>query len=228
MKLLAVHNNKTFLNTLTDVVAGFEYPPVICESTDLEEALQIIGNDADIGLVLVSMDLANTHCSIWMTAIRSHRQDIPVVFISDTVEADVVTQVVRDNLVSCPFDSSSGRIVLGAILKGLNAYPGRQLGTDKETLRDTGSTTLSKTHTDHAPDIKQDHSPRDLIDTRLTERQREVLRLVQQGLSNKAIGKRLKLAEGTVKIHCLAIFRELGVTNRTQAALKAEKRYVAS
>lgn len=56
----------------------------------------------------------------------------------------------------------------------------------------------------------------------LTPRQTEVLDLIRMGKSNKQIARVLNVAEGTVKIHCAAIFRFLGVTNRTQAALAAE------
>lgn len=54
----------------------------------------------------------------------------------------------------------------------------------------------------------------------LTPRQMDVLKLINEGNSNKQIARSLNMAEGTVKIHCAAIFRELEVTNRTQAALK--------
>lgn len=58
---------------------------------------------------------------------------------------------------------------------------------------------------------------------RLTPRQQDVLYLIREGQSNKQIARALDLSEGTVKIHCMAIFRELGVSNRTQAAILAEK-----
>jgi DNA-binding NarL/FixJ family response regulator len=51
----------------------------------------------------------------------------------------------------------------------------------------------------------------------LTPRQRDVLALLVQGKPNKAICRELALAEGTVKTHTAAIYRALGVTNRTQA-----------
>lgn len=57
----------------------------------------------------------------------------------------------------------------------------------------------------------------------LTPRQEEVLTLVNQGKSNKEIARELNLTEGTVKVHCKAIFRELGVANRTQAAVLFSK-----
>ena len=57
----------------------------------------------------------------------------------------------------------------------------------------------------------------------LTARQQEVLAVLMQGKSNKAICRVLKLAEPTVKNHITAIFKALNVTNRTEAVIKATK-----
>ena len=57
----------------------------------------------------------------------------------------------------------------------------------------------------------------------LTGREREVLALVAQGLANKAIARRLGISEKTVKAHLTHVFSALGVTDRTQAALWAER-----
>ena len=57
----------------------------------------------------------------------------------------------------------------------------------------------------------------------LTPRQHDILTLLSQGHSNKEIGLRLDLAEITVKMHVSAIFRTLGVANRTQAVLAARR-----
>jgi DNA-binding NarL/FixJ family response regulator len=54
-------------------------------------------------------------------------------------------------------------------------------------------------------------------------REREVLELLVAGLPNKLIARRLEISEKTVKSHLTKIFRELGVTDRTQAALWAER-----
>ena len=55
----------------------------------------------------------------------------------------------------------------------------------------------------------------------LTQRQKDVLRLISEGHSTKSIARELNIAQGTVKVHTAAIFRELDVCNRTQAATKA-------
>lgn len=55
----------------------------------------------------------------------------------------------------------------------------------------------------------------------LTEREREVLKLIVEGLSNVQIGQRLFLAHDTVKAHVKHILQKLAVADRTQAAVKA-------
>ncbi|MFI6028899.1 response regulator [Amycolatopsis magusensis] len=59
-------------------------------------------------------------------------------------------------------------------------------------------------------------------DPGLTPREREVLSLLGSGLSNRDIARRLGLAERTVKVHVGNVLAKLGVTSRTQAALRAE------
>jgi DNA-binding NarL/FixJ family response regulator len=56
---------------------------------------------------------------------------------------------------------------------------------------------------------------------RLTDRERQVLTLVSQGLPNKAIARRLGVSEKTVKAHLTTVFTRIGVTDRTQAAVWA-------
>jgi DNA-binding NarL/FixJ family response regulator len=65
-------------------------------------------------------------------------------------------------------------------------------------------------------------SPAALID--LTPRELEVLELVRAGLANKQIARRLGISERTVKAHLTSVFSRIGVVDRTQAALWAERR----
>jgi DNA-binding NarL/FixJ family response regulator len=64
-------------------------------------------------------------------------------------------------------------------------------------------------------------APMSAADLGLTERQMEVLALMMQGKSNKAICRVLDLAEPTVKIHVSAVLKALKAANRTEAVMVA-------
>jgi LuxR family maltose regulon positive regulatory protein len=55
----------------------------------------------------------------------------------------------------------------------------------------------------------------------LSKREKEVLGLIGQGLSNAEIGQRLFISPVTVKAHVRHIFEKLGVRSRTEAAIRA-------
>jgi DNA-binding NarL/FixJ family response regulator len=57
----------------------------------------------------------------------------------------------------------------------------------------------------------------------LTQRERDVLRGVARGLSNKEIARELHLAEVTVKLHLRGVFRKMGARSRADAAVMATK-----
>ncbi len=55
----------------------------------------------------------------------------------------------------------------------------------------------------------------------LTIRERQIVLAVSEGATNRQVGRRLRLAEGTVKIHLHHIYRKLGIPNRTTLAVLA-------
>jgi two-component system, NarL family, nitrate/nitrite response regulator NarL len=57
--------------------------------------------------------------------------------------------------------------------------------------------------------------------TTLTDRERQIMRLVSEGLSNKEIGRRLNITDGTIKQHLHHIFQKLEINNRTVLAALA-------
>jgi len=57
--------------------------------------------------------------------------------------------------------------------------------------------------------------------TVLTDRERQIMALVSEGLSNKEMGRRLNIADGTIKVHLHHIYRKLEISNRTLLAALA-------
>jgi DNA-binding NarL/FixJ family response regulator len=60
--------------------------------------------------------------------------------------------------------------------------------------------------------------------TILTDRETEIMCLVAQGMSNRLISERLSVGEGTVKVHVHNIYSKLGVNNRVDLTLYAQRK----
>jgi DNA-binding NarL/FixJ family response regulator len=73
-----------------------------------------------------------------------------------------------------------------------------------------------------AAQVPSKPAEQELLDP-LSEREVEILRLIASGASNRVIAAQLVIAEGTVKNHVTNILAKLGVSDRTQAALKARE-----
>jgi DNA-binding NarL/FixJ family response regulator len=66
--------------------------------------------------------------------------------------------------------------------------------------------------------------PAERTNVELTPREAEVLNLLRQGLANKQIARALGISQATVKAHLTSVFQRIGVTDRVQAAVWAERR----
>ncbi|GAA4543001.1 response regulator transcription factor [Amycolatopsis samaneae] len=110
--------------------------------------------------------------------------------------------------------------MVGAIMAGASGYLLKQVrGQDVvNAVREVaaGRSLLDPVTTARVLD-KLRHPPADDLDT-LTDRERDVLELIGQGLSNREIAERLFLAEKTVKNYVTSVLAKLGMQRRTQAA----------
>jgi DNA-binding CsgD family transcriptional regulator len=71
---------------------------------------------------------------------------------------------------------------------------------------------------DAVGDAKRRLESRDVVDARLSRREREVLRHAATGISNKELAARLDISEATVKVHLTRIFQKLGISSRAALA----------
>jgi DNA-binding NarL/FixJ family response regulator len=92
------------------------------------------------------------------------------------------------------------------------------LDSDADTMRSAFIKVLKGETVREGIDTKKADAVSELC-ANLTPRQKEVLECIRIGKCNKEIARDLDLSLSTVKVHCMAIYRELGVSSRTQAAL---------
>ncbi|XSC41945.1 LuxR C-terminal-related transcriptional regulator [Bradyrhizobium sp. RDT10] len=75
--------------------------------------------------------------------------------------------------------------------------------------------------TPYEPEPAQEATNKAIATHALTDRERQIMRLVSEGLSNKEIARRLNVTDGTIKVHLHHIFQKLEVSNRTVLATLA-------
>jgi len=159
--------------------------------------------DEDVTLAILDLRMPGLEGPEEITRVRLLRPDAQVVVLSasdsrkDILEAlsagahgYIVKSQNTDRLVDRLRHVLSGEIYVPAILADLPLEP------DKGTVPNSGPQSAQKT---------------------LSSRQRQVLKGLVEGKSNKDIARSLNVAEGTVKIHLAALFRVLGATNRAHA-----------
>jgi DNA-binding NarL/FixJ family response regulator len=115
--------------------------------------------------------------------------------------------------------------VFGAIRAGAKGYLLKGASTEEisraiRAVHDGGSHLEPRVA---ARVLSELHTPRRSSDT-LSEREREVLRLVADGLSNKEIGRALTISERTARFHVTSILNKLGANTRAQAVAVAGQR----
>ena len=145
-----------------------------------------------------------------LAEIRERHPTIPVVVLSGHHDrANIVRTLDLGALGFIP-KTAQRRVLLGAISLVLSGgiYIPPEILSRREPPEEPGTVRTAAE--------KPATSPRDLG---LTDRQVEVLALMMQGKSNKAIGRVLELADPTVRNHVTAVLKALNVTNRTEAVL---------
>jgi DNA-binding NarL/FixJ family response regulator len=200
MKILVVDDHVLIREALRGLFKELRPEATVLEAPDAARTMELLAEQPDIALVLLDLSLPDRDGLALLAEVRGHHPAIPVVVLSGFADrANVVRALDHGALGFIP--KSAGREVM---ISALSLVFSGGVYIPPEILP-----------------VRPKASPADLG---LTERQVDVLALMMQGKSNKAICRRLDLAEPTVKNHVTAILKALGVSNRTEAVLAVSAR----
>lgn len=198
---------------------------VLCVSEVAELAPMEVQGDALILLNMTGAERLDRCVSAAIAAARSCVPALPIVALSDNLEAEGILGALDQGLDGYIPISTELRLVVDAlkfvaeggtfvpaelVLDSLNADAPGAIRTNGGAGGEARST---------APQGAAE--VRSLLKA-LTPRERAVLQVLRQGKSNKHIARELDMREATVKVHVRHIMRKLGAANRTQVALLAE------
>lgn len=208
MKILVVDDHALIREALGGVLKELKDDATIIEAVDSRQAMRCIEENPDLELVLLDLYLPDASGFGLLAELRDRHPAISVVVLSASSDRDDITRAL--DLGALGFiPKSAQRDVMVSALKlvfsgGIYVPP--------EIFGEPQAAPVTPRQQGRAPTAAQ---------LGLTERQMDVLALMMQGKSNKAICRSLDIAEPTVKNHVTAILRALKATNRTEAVIAA-------
>jgi DNA-binding NarL/FixJ family response regulator len=211
MKILVVDDHVLIRDALRGVLKELKGDAHVLEASDCRQAMALIAENADeLALILLDLNLPDRDGFSALAEVRERYPGISVVVLSGQHDRGSVIKAL--DLGALGFIPKSGQREV--MLSALQLVFAGGIYIPPEILSHDGLTTTTP---DKSPGGgRPTASPSDLG---LTERQIDVLALMMQGKSNKAICRVLDLAEPTVKNHVTAILKALKVTNRTEAVI---------
>jgi DNA-binding NarL/FixJ family response regulator len=205
-RVLIADDHPLYRDALQLVVAA-AFPDVECsESADIAGTLGVLAG-GEIDLVLLDLSMPDASGLDGLQRIRAAHPAVPVIVCSADSDPRTVREAFRGGAAGYLPKSSGAALTRHAI----------------EIVRAGGQYVPSEALA-QPPEESPSRAPRSETEEPLTPRQLRVLELMEQGLSNKAIGRELGIGEITVKAHVSAILRKLGVDNRVQAVLASRAR----
>ena len=179
------------------LLIGRQLPDLtLLQAGTLAEAMAVLEAHTDVAVALLDLDLPDTEGLDGLVWLRKEAPLTSVIVLSADPRPETAIAAHEAGAAGFVPKTAQGSALLDA-LRGVLA----------------GSIHVPHTTLDAPGDASLDLSPRQV----------EVLRLLIEGKSNKAICRELNLSESTVKTHLLAVFRRLGVNSRTQAVLAAAR-----
>ncbi|MGO2010419.1 MAG: LuxR C-terminal-related transcriptional regulator [Pseudoalteromonas sp.] len=178
----------------------------VFESENFDTTLQVLSEQEDLDILLLDLHMPGNGDLYGLIRIREDYPSLPIAVVSGSEDINIVSKVVNYGAMGFIPKSSSSDDIAGAINQILD-----------------GDVWLPLELKDKVATIKGEDKEIAAQVASLTPQQYKVLQYLHEGLLNKQIAYELHISEATIKAHITAIFRKLGVYNRTQAVLIAAK-----
>ena len=206
MRILIVDDHALVRRGLYYVVKeGFPDADVV-EAESSAAALDVLRTTKAFDLALVDVRMPDLDGLELLRVVKGEWPDVPVIMLSTYENAPYVKRALADG-------------AAGYLLK--DATPEDLSQAINVAMSGSGNVLSPRVIQNLFEDQESSGSNGRRSEYSLTQREHDILALLAEGRSNREIAGALYLSEKTVKAHLAAIFRKLGVTNRTQAAMMA-------
>lgn len=209
MKLLVVEDHALVREGLLAMLQALDPEARVFGVADANAAVAVLESE-DIDMMILDLMLPGTQGQTFLPLVRRRFPTVPVIVLSALDDARTVARAMRAGASGFVSKASSGAELtkaLRAVLSG-RIYLSRKLQdlVDRSEFAEGEGRTLAHRFG-------------------LTTAQGRVLELMSEGRSNRQIAELLGVTEGTVKIHASAVIKAMGVSNRSEAALRVTRKW---
>jgi DNA-binding NarL/FixJ family response regulator len=196
-RILLADDHPLFRQALRAVIAGAQPAFTVEEADTLESAQNALEKYQDIELVMLDLKMPDCRGFSGLLTLRALYPLLPIIIVSASQDSEIVSRAITFGAAGFIPKSAT----YAQIAEGLEAVMAGDVWAPVTTVEKTPWTASIAS---------------------LTPSQLKILTGLQRGLLNKQIAAEMGISSATVKVHMSAMFRKLGVMNRTQAAVAAE------
>jgi DNA-binding NarL/FixJ family response regulator len=201
MRILLADDHDLVRDTIEEFLKRLADDLQVHHAATLPQALDVVRHAADLDLVLLDLRMPGMNGLAGLKAVQAESGSVPIVILSAETDPETIRNALQAGAAGFVPKTMRGTTLLNAlrlVLAGERYIPDILLA---EPAADAGAGDQGL--------------------AALTRRERDVMRLLVEGLPNKEIGRRLKIEVVTVALHLRSIYRKLGVSSRTQAVRMA-------
>lgn len=186
----------------------------IVEAGSLAEALRKVRSEPGLAAILYDLHMSDSDEHSGLAEMLEAAGDVPLIVVSGATDGNVIASCIRAGARGFVHKGCESAVLdqaLPIVLEGGIFAPAPPSVRGGTPIRIPLPAAMAPVRDEN-----------DAVNG-LTERQREVVRLLLEGQSNKEIARALGVLEGTIKVHLRTVMQRLGVRNRTQLALATMK-----
>ena len=203
MKILIADDHELYRDALSILVQRLEQDTEIHQACNFTQLLALLQQQSGWDAILIDLNMPDLNYYQGISQLTQDYANIPVIVITSSEDPNDTQQALKAGALGYMKKSMKSDDMLNALRlmleSGISIHP---------VTHSSSHTTLGS-----ATELQQ----------ALTPRQYQVLQQICEGSPNKRIALDLGLSEGTVKLHVRAILTTLQVSNRTEAAMKANQ-----
>lgn len=227
LNLMVVDDHNLFRRGLVALLAQDGRFAVRCQAGDMGEALRMVTDHA-LDLILLDNNLPGVRGVDGIASLKDACPGIRILMLTVSENEDDLAAAMQAGADGYLLKTVESEQLCDAIVRVMAGEPiisPEMMTKFVSAFRAKPAAAEPTARSPGRPALNQGLAPQaDAALESLSGREREILRFLAQGESNKAIARRLDIAEATVKVHVQNLLRKLQLTSRVQAAVYAAAR----